>query len=112
MEFDALNELSWGSSEGKPPTDEIRELWKEWDNGNYDGNNSIALRILHNHGHVLYLRVILCIFNIFHLLAAAEGGESPNTAERRAVPILYNLIRNSHLDQTHFVFIIHGRLIR
>ncbi|KAJ3016672.1 UNVERIFIED_CONTAM: hypothetical protein HDU68_012095 [Siphonaria sp. JEL0065] len=44
--------------------------------------------------------------------AAAPGGESPIEVERRAVPALYNVIRNSLPEEKHIAIVIHGRLIR
>ncbi|KAJ3060762.1 hypothetical protein HDU98_003270 [Podochytrium sp. JEL0797] len=44
--------------------------------------------------------------------ACAPGGESPIEVEKRAVPALYDVIRNSLPSEQNIVIVIHGRLIR
>ncbi|KAI9329723.1 phosphoglycerate mutase [Obelidium mucronatum] len=80
VELKELVEISWGELEAKPPTETITNLWRDWENGNFD--------------------------------AAAPGGESPIEVERRAVPALYDVIRNALPNEKHIAVVIHGRLIR
>ncbi|KAI8620788.1 histidine phosphatase superfamily [Chytriomyces sp. MP71] len=38
VSIEALNEISWGQYEGKLPTPGLKDLWREWEKGNFDAS--------------------------------------------------------------------------
>ncbi|KAJ3297786.1 hypothetical protein HDU79_002260 [Rhizoclosmatium sp. JEL0117] len=81
IELKDLVEISWGEWEGLPPTKGITDLWKAWEDGNFDA-------------------------------ASPGGGESPIDVEARAVPAIYNILRQCLPTEQNIAFVLHGRLIR